>query len=375
MFEALFHRSREAMMIVGYDRIIGSVNRKATQFLRTQASDLVGRSCDELFPDCDLEDLFRTAELIDGWTPPVRCMSSHFEDSLLDLRMLQLNYPPDEAAFALALYQESEDRVAFRKLREDVTDATRRASIERSLRQDLEEANSKLNAFANRAAHDLRGPLRRIRQALELNRMTSADPEAVPEILLLAEDSASELERLVKDLLNYSKQTSQGVKKENVRLPELIEEAARLRAAEYNELDWLETGPDVTVRGDPGLLSIVFGNILSNAITYQSTKRPLRVCVAAEMVGAGVKISISDNGIGFRKEDTDRVFRVFERLHASGDGAGLGLATCRELIINHGWEITASGEPDVGAVFSIHIPPHDFVSWNGHGKGGLASPS
>ncbi len=126
--------------------------------------------------------------------------------------------------------------------------------------------------------------------------------------------------------------------------------------------------PLPVVQGFKRQLQQLFQNLISNALKYTQPQVPPRITIAAsEATGAeaglppGVAyhlITVSDNGIGFENEHADRIFQMFQRLHAKSDytGTGIGLSIARKVAENHGGALVAESEPGKGATFKLYLP-------------------
>jgi signal transduction histidine kinase len=104
----------------------------------------------------------------------------------------------------------------------------------------------------------------------------------------------------------------------------------------------------------------LFLNLIGNSLKYRKPAEPPLVRISggrAEDPAFGF-VRISDNGIGFEDKYRDRIFLLFQRLHRRDeyDGTGIGLAICRKIARRHGGEISASGAPGVGSVFTVTLP-------------------
>jgi signal transduction histidine kinase len=114
------------------------------------------------------------------------------------------------------------------------------------------------------------------------------------------------------------------------------------------------------VRGDESQLIQLFQNLLDNAIKY-TAEAPPRVHVSAERTDDGWEIAVEDDGIGMTPEETEGVFRIFERLHGreSYSGTGIGLAVCRKIVERHGGDIRIESEQGDGSTFYVTLPAVD----------------
>jgi signal transduction histidine kinase len=175
-------------------------------------------------------------------------------------------------------------------------------------------------------------------------------------------DGSNQMSRLINDLLAFSRLGRQELARQKVDLNKLCRDVYQDLESEWRnrriELKVQELPP---VNGDPGLLRVVFVNLLSNALKYT---RPIEV--AAIEVGvqqdaneSGPVYFVQDNGVGFDMRDADKLFGVFQRLHHAHEfeGTGVGLATVRRIIDRHGGRIWVDAAPDAGATFFFTLGP------------------
>ena len=108
---------------------------------------------------------------------------------------------------------------------------------------------------------------------------------------------------------------------------------------------------------DPAQMLILFQNLVGNSIDYRSSKAP-RIRIGAEPENGMWRFSVQDNGIGIAPENSERVFNIFEQLHAPDDhpGKGMGLAICRKIVQRHGGRIWVESQPGEGATFLFTLP-------------------
>lgn len=112
------------------------------------------------------------------------------------------------------------------------------------------------------------------------------------------------------------------------------------------------------VDGDPGQLSLVFQNLLANALKFVSNDRPPEIRVRAERDGAAWCFSVEDNGIGVPEVHRERIFMMFKRLHGRNEypGTGIGLALCHKIVDRLGGRIWLEGMPDHGSALRFTLP-------------------
>jgi light-regulated signal transduction histidine kinase (bacteriophytochrome) len=119
------------------------------------------------------------------------------------------------------------------------------------------------------------------------------------------------------------------------------------------------------VYGEPGQLSQVFQNLLSNALKYRKTQEPVQIEIAAKRDARGWTISVRDNGIGFEQKHADRIFGLFKRLHRDEyAGTGIGLAICKRIVERNGGTIWAESALGQGSTFYFTVPGADLHDAN-----------
>jgi signal transduction histidine kinase len=113
-----------------------------------------------------------------------------------------------------------------------------------------------------------------------------------------------------------------------------------------------------TVRADPAQMRQLFLNLLGNALKFAREGEAPRITVSARCDEERIDLSFEDNGIGFEQKYAERIFKPFQRLHASGryPGSGIGLAICKKIVERHGGTISAKSEPGRGATFLVSLP-------------------
>ena len=174
-----------------------------------------------------------------------------------------------------------------------------------------------------------------------------------------AVDGAKRMGLLIESLLDYSRVGTDGREFVPVRLEDVVHDALQnLRAAvEENKVSIVVHELPV-VQGDRLQLARVFQNILGNAIKFRGDARP-EIDIAAARSGTEYRVSIRDNGIGIRQSHADRIFVMFQRLHARDkyEGTGIGLAICQRIIERHGGKIWVESEAGQGSTFYFTLPP------------------
>ena len=226
-------------------------------------------------------------------------------------------------------------------------------------RRRLEASNERLQQFAYVASHDLREPLRMVTSYLQLLERRYHDEldDDAREFIEFAVDGAERMEAMIDGLLAYARVDTQGTSFGSVDLDEVLDDVLTDLGLRIEETDAEITADSLpTVDGDEAQLRQCFQNLVTNALQYSGEGHP-RVSISAARNGAEWTISVSDEGIGIDRADTERVFEVFQRLHSheAYDGTGIGLALCRRVVERHGGEIWVDSEPGEGSTFSFTL--------------------
>lgn len=230
------------------------------------------------------------------------------------------------------------------------TEARSRAEIAEAHEQALEQAeelrrsNRDLEQFAYVASHDLQEPLRKVASFTQLlqKRYGGELDERADQYIEFAVDGAKRMQRLIQDLLGFSRVGRSVGEDVEVDLAAACATAlATLDTAVEESGAVVEVGDLPVVLGQQTLLVQLFQNLLGNAVKFRDPTRAPRVSVGAVRRDDGWELWCADNGIGIDQQYADRVFVIFQRLHAKDayDGTGIGLSLCKKIVEFHGGEI------------------------------------
>ena len=247
-----------------------------------------------------------------------------------------------------------------------IKDITEQRRAEQELRDKAEElirSNTELEQFAYVASHDLREPLRMVSSYVDLLARRYGDKldQDAKDFIAFAKDGATRMDRLILELLEYSRIGRITRPMLPVALGPVVERALRTLAAKIEESNAeIATPPAIlpTVLGDGEELMRLFQNLIGNAIKYRDPERSPVITMAAEKVGTEWVLTISDNGIGIDPKYYERIFMIFQRLHKRGDyeGTGIGLAVCKKIVEHHGGRLWVESEPGQGSHFHFTLP-------------------
>ncbi|BAE52191.1 Sensor protein fixL [Paramagnetospirillum magneticum AMB-1] len=246
-----------------------------------------------------------------------------------------------------------------------VEDITESQAVERALMAKTEElarSNADLEQFAFIASHDLREPLRMVSAYMGMleRRFGPVVGDEGAEYIAYAKEGAQRMDQLVLDLLEYSRVGRMEEPLEPVPLGEVVDGVvANLSPAiaQYGaSVECRSPLPAIpAVRGE---MAQLLQNLIGNAVKYREPSRPLRVVVSAVRDGEYWQISVADNGIGISPEFSERIFRIFQRLHTRDcfEGTGIGLAICKRIVERHGGRIWVNSVPGEGSTFTFTLP-------------------
>ena len=240
--------------------------------------------------------------------------------------------------------------------------------------QELNKINNQLSSFAHIASHDLQEPLRKIQ--INSDRLFDLEghhfSEKGKEVYRRITDSSSQMKNLIQDLLSYARSNGYEGKLEEVDLNVLLKDtinAIEVKITEKNAT--IHVGVLPTLHVIRFQFYQLFLNLLSNALKFSQPGIDPYIVVCSELVQgkslpnrlpegdkAYYHLSVSDNGIGFIAEQSEKIFEMFYRLHgrAEYEGTGLGLAICKKIVENHKGLIFAESKRNEGATFHIYLP-------------------
>jgi PAS domain S-box-containing protein len=226
---------------------------------------------------------------------------------------------------------------------------------------ELETAYEELEGFSYSVSHDLRTPLRAIdgfsRVLVEEHR-DQLDEEG-RRLLGVIRQGTARMSQLIDDMLAFSRMG-------RVEMSIVDIDMAALARDVHQELVAAAPGREVRLdiralppaRGDKAMLRQVLANLLGNAFKFTRSRAPALIEIGGATEGGQHRYHVKDNGVGFDMQYADKLFGVFQRLHAAKEfeGTGIGLALVKRIVARHGGRVWAEGRPGEGATFHFALP-------------------
>jgi len=285
-----------------------------------------------------------------------------------------------------AVHNEANEVIGFSKVTHDLTEKKQAADALKNnaeqLRQkntELEKMNKELESFAYISSHDLQEPLRKIQTFASriVEKEYDSLSDSAKDNFQRMQGAAKRMQTLIEDLLAYSRTGNSEKKYVNSNLNEIVnevkedlEEELQQKNATVEILDMCHC-PVI-----PFQFRQLMQNLLSNSLKFSKNDTAPHIVIKSETKKGKelnnsklvdtidyCHVSVSDNGIGFEPQYSEKIFEVFQRLHGKIEyiGTGIGLAIVKKIVDNHNGFITASGQVNEGATFDVYFPAQQNV--------------
>ena len=278
-----------------------------------------------------------------------------------DVPIITLTGQGNEAVAVEAMKRGAQDYLAKADLTPEALHLAIDNALEKvALTRKLAETQDELKQFASTAAHDLKAPLRRIRQfcqRLQERCRDKLDKEEY-ELLDFVVQNADQMHRLVESLLAYTRVGRSETPLTPVPLSDVMQVVmANLEPMIEESRALVSVSPMPEVLGDETVLIQLFQNLVNNALKFRGLAPPV-VQVNSQPAGDVWHLTVTDNGIGIAPQHHEEIFAPFRRLHAASEyeGSGIGLATCRKIVEQHHGRIWVESNPGQGTTFHITLP-------------------
>ena len=226
---------------------------------------------------------------------------------------------------------------------------------------ELNNANKELESFSYSVSHDLRAPLRIIDGFAQImseeykNKMDAEGRRFIDAI----RTNAQQMGLLIDDLLNFSRIGRQELALHEINMTKLVEHVIdSFRVLNKTIGAEIQIGQIANAKCDEHLIKQVWINLLSNALKYSRKKEKPVISISTQETETEIIYSVTDNGVGFDMEFSDKLFAVFQRLHkvSKYEGTGVGLALVSRIVTRHKGRVWAYTVPDQGATFYFSLP-------------------
>jgi PAS domain S-box-containing protein len=227
-----------------------------------------------------------------------------------------------------------------------------------NLNEDLRRSNKELEQFAYVASHDLQEPLRMVSSFTQLlaHRYKDKLDADANEFIQYAVDGALRMQSLINDLLEYSRVETKGKNPTVIDMYDILGQAINNLSLKIKEKNALVTNDDLpVVVADGRQMLQLLQNLIDNALKFSDASPIIHISSSNEP--DYYLFSVRDNGIGIEPAYFNKIFQIFQRLHAKEDypGTGIGLAICRRIVERHGGKIWVESKPGQGTIFYFTI--------------------
>jgi PAS domain S-box-containing protein len=353
-FRAVAETANEGIVSVDEGGTIQYWNPGAARMFGLAATDTVGQPVTIIMP----ERLRGEHEAgLQRYLPTSEAHLGGNTSELVGLRQDGSEFPLE---LSLSSWQTTKGLFFFGILR----DITERKNAELALEMKADElarSNQELEQFAYVASHDLQEPLRMVSnytQLLARRYKDKLDADA-NEFIDFAVEGAQRMQALINDLLRLARVGTRTKEFTPVPADRIVRDAiANLTSTIEESGAEVVIDPLPTLLCDASQLTQVFQNLIGNALKFRQVGTRPVVTVSARRGGGAWLISVRDNGIGIESRHQERIFQMFQRLHARSEypGTGIGLALCKKIVERHGGRLSVESEAGKGATFSFSIP-------------------
>jgi PAS domain S-box-containing protein len=352
-YRGLLEAAPDGMVVVNQRGEIVLLNAQSEKQFGYLRNELIGRKVKSIIPEGFAERL-----IADGTRTAAEALAQHIGTGI-ELNGLRKDGSEFPIEIMLSPLESAEGILVTAAIR----DVTTRKEAEANLVQNVKElnrSNEELEQFAYVASHDLQEPLRMVAsytQILSRRYKGKLDSDA-DEFIAFAVDGANRMQRLIQDLLTFSRVGKKGQDLLDISSDDALQQAIlNLRGAIEDSGALVTHGPMPEVRANEIQLTQLFQNLVGNAIKYQGPGIPHIHISAAKNGAPRWAFSVKDDGLGIDPQFFERIFGMFQRLHKRDEfaGTGMGLAICKKIVERHGGTISVDSTPGKGSTFHFTL--------------------
>lgn len=333
----LFSNVNDGIVLLNNNGKIIQINKAAKQILKLNGQQIIENPLQEFLPAYEFNKEYRDFEVA-------------------------LNQNTKNYYFSISQSTVYQRKTSIGKL-VILKDITANRIAEQSLAvyaKKLEFSNKELEEFSSIVSHDLNDPLRKIKLNCERIKRFQNMESQMKEYISKVEVSVNRMEFLIRDLLNYSRVTTQKSPFQSVDINSVVKDVVSDLEARI-----LETNGKVEIKNLPVIeadmlqMQQLFQNLIGNALKFHKKETPPIVVIQSKGLENGnVEITVKDNGVGFDEKYLDRIFKPFQRLHLHSEyeGTGMGTAICQKIVERHGGNLTAKSKIGEGTTFIVSLP-------------------
>jgi PAS domain S-box-containing protein len=333
---------------------------QAVKIVGKRAEDLLGKCIWEVFPDA------RGTPFYENYHRAVETGKAvHFEEYFEPLdAWLECHCYPSDAGLSVYFHEITSRKraeIALVEANAQLADrATHLDALVNQRTQKLVETIGDLEAFSYSIAHDMRAPLRSLQgfsKILLKEFGPSLEPEAQDYLYRIAK-SASRMDKLIQDVLNYSKLVRGDLSSEPVDLEALVKgilDTYPMFAVESADIQVEGILP--TVLGNEAMLMQVLSNLMGNAVKFTRTGMKPQIQIWAEARTSMVRVLVRDNGIGIASDQHEKIFNIFQQVEKNDEGTGIGLAIVKKSVERMEGKVGVESSLGHGSTFWIELKP------------------
>ena len=361
---SLIEASLDPLVTIGPDGKITDVNRSTEKFTGRTRNELIGTDFSDYFTEPKkaregYQKVFNEGFVLD-YPLEIKNKNGHTTPVLYNASVYKNEFNEVTGVFAAAR-DITKMKIVEKKLKKN-QDTLEKKVIERT--KALAQSNKELKEFAYVASHDLKEPLRMITSFLQLleHRYKDQLDQNANEFIEFAVEGAKRMDKMINDLLDYSRIGNQEREFEYLQSEKLLKTVLinlKSTIEDSNASITHDTLP--LIFANEQMMIQLFQNLISNSIKYHGEKNP-EIHISADNVDDEYIFAVKDNGIGIDQNHLERIFTIFKRLHTREEyeGTGIGLAIVKKIVQKHRGKIWAESEQGKGTTFYFTLPNQSY---------------